>query len=370
MKKLFTLLIASSAFVAFSQNRDNLIIDGESCGIHGSSKEGSMEYTQNVQKNRYNFPTAKDFNTNLELKNFVDGSAVKGKYLNDDKPVAVEITGYVFEVKPGGKETCNCKTDDPLFRDTHIEITLSDKKTGPEQRFIVEVTPRIRQIMADKGINWTTEGLKAKMKGHMVKIQGWLFFDGSHVQENFADDPNDEIGRANWRATCYEIHPITSIEILDENDVIAESFSNEGPVPPIIINPKPNNPTNPSTPKTSDKMQTTPLNTLIIIILGAILGMVGQGMRVIVGIKKVGDDATNSGQEQKDLIKTGQIVLSLFLAFAIGAVAGVLAAVGSEEIEFTKSTVIAFIAAGYAGTDFIEGFIKKTPAATNTKGTK
>jgi hypothetical protein len=111
-------------------------------------------------------------------------------------------------------------------------------------------------------------------------------------------------------------------------------------------------------------MESTPLNTLIIILLGAILGMVGQGIRVVVGIKKVGDEAVKTGQDQKDLIQTKQLALSLFIAFAIGAIAGVLAAVTSTELSFSKTTIIAFIAAGYAGTDFIEGFIRKYPAVT------
>ena len=59
------------------------------------------------------------------------------------------------------------------------------------------------------------------------------------------------------------------------------------------------------------------------------------------------------------------MAFSLIIAFAIGGVAGVLAAVTSDNIQFTKSTIIAFITAGYAGTDFIEGFIKKYPNVKN-----
>jgi hypothetical protein len=33
----------------------------------------------------------------------------------------------------------------------------------------------------------------------------------------------------------------------------------------------------------------------------------------------------------------------------------------STLLEISKSTIIAFIAAGYAGTDFIEGFMRKNP---------
>ncbi len=360
MKKLFTLLITIISFAVYGQ--DEIMIDGVPCGIHGSSRPTAKEYVQNPFKNRYSFPKPTDFDTSLHLENFIDGTAAKDKF---SQTKAVEVTGYIYDVKVGGKETCNCKTTDPLFRDTHIELTMNDHETGKEKRFIVEVTPRIRQIFATKGIDWTTEALRGKLKGQMVKVQGWLFYDFSHETENYSDDPNDTIGKDNWRATSWEIHPVTSIEIIGETDPMATAtaYTDESDITtsPVIVSQGTNNLT---TFNKSNTMESTPMNTLIIIILGAILGMVGQGLRVVVGIKKIGDVATEKGLDQKDLIKTQQIVLSLFIAFAIGAIAGVLAAVGSTDIAFSKSTIVAFIAAGYAGTDFIEGFIRKNPTIT------
>jgi hypothetical protein len=360
MKRTLTLLITAISFVAFGQ--DEIIIDGNPCGPHGSAKEGRIEYLQNPFKNRYDFPKPGDFDATLKLENFIDGSAVKDKY---SQAKAVEVSGYVYDVKVGGVETCNCKTSNPLFRDTHIELTLNEKETGPEKRFVVEVTPRMRQILEKQGEDWTTETLKARIKGQTVKIQGWLFYDNSHEKENFADDPQDNMGKKNWRATSWEIHPITSLEILGEPEAMPSETAfgddNDRAATPITII---SNPPNSSTTNKSIKMETTPLNTLVIILLGAILGMVGQGIRVIVGIKKVGDEAVKTGTAQKELIQTQQLALSLFIAFAIGAIAGVLAAVGSTNVEFNNSTIIAFIAAGYAGTDFIEGFIRKNPTIT------
>lgn len=342
------------------QSQDEINIDGSPCGMHGSARTGTKEYEQNPFKNRYNIPVKSDFDTRLQLKDFVDGKATENKFLQTK---AVEITGYVYDVKKGGVETCNCKTTDPLFRDTHIEITLNDQETGPENRFIIEVTPRIRQALADKGIDWTTEALKENIKGHMVKVQGWLFYDFSHKTENYADDPNNSIGRNNWRATSWEIHPITSLEIIDAMEPM---FATDMPVSddanmgsPINLNKPTSN--NSLSFNTNNTMEANPLNILILIILGAILGMVGQGIRVIIGLKKVNDKALQENKNPTDLIETQQLVLSLFIAFAIGAIAGVLAAVNSIDMSFSKSMIVAFIGAGYAGTDFIEGFIRKNP---------
>ena len=108
----------------------------------------------------------------------------------------------------------------------------------------------------------------------------------------------------------------------------------------------------------------SPLNTLIVIVLGAILGAVGQGIRVVVGLKKVYDQAVKNSQPAKDLLEYRQLALSLLIGFAVGAIAGVLAAVSSVNTQFSKSVIIAFIAAGYAGTDFIEGFMKNNPSVS------
>lgn len=352
MKNITFILLFISSF-AFAQ--DEILIDGEPCGMHGSSKPSRPEYQTNVLKNRYSFPEQDDFNTKLSLFDFVNGTATRDKFNTNQ---AVSVTGYVYDVKKGGIETCNCKTKNSLFRDTHIELTLSSNKTGKMHRFIVEVTPRVRRAMEQKGYDWSTESLKS-LKGRMVEVQGWLFYDKSHWTENYADDPNDTIGRRNWRATSWEIHPVTSIEVLDEEVYAAGSeienynFDNNQS---LVWN---NNQATPSSQK-NKTMELKPLDTLVIIILAALLGMIGQGMRVIVGIKKA-NEQVRTENDQEQLFKTQRLVFSLFISFAVGAIAGVLAAINSIDATFSKSMILGFIAAGYAGTDFIEGFMKKNP---------
>jgi hypothetical protein len=48
-----------------------------------------------------------------------------------------------------------------------------------------------------------------------VRITGWLFFDEAHLHEATNTDPNDNAGNKNWRSTCWEIHPITSIQVIN-----------------------------------------------------------------------------------------------------------------------------------------------------------
>jgi Mn2+/Fe2+ NRAMP family transporter len=102
------------------------------------------------------------------------------------------------------------------------------------------------------------------------------------------------------------------------------------------------------------------------VVLGCILGAVGQGMRVIVGIKKQLDEASASGKRWEDWFEMKQFLVSLVIAFTIGGIAGVLGAIELLGTGVTKESMIALITIGYAGTDFIEGFMKKKPQKNET----
>ncbi|MDX1612529.1 MAG: hypothetical protein R3185_09170, partial [Candidatus Thermoplasmatota archaeon] len=98
--------------------------------------------------------------------------------------------------------------------------------------------------------------------------------------------------------------------------------------------------------------------------LGAVLGITGQLARVIVGLRKV-HGKLGPGRTFSDEFQPQRLIASLLLAVAVGGVAGVFAAMrlitpegggGTEAPEvITKSIIGVMIAAGYAGTDFIEG---------------
>lgn len=96
---------------------------------------------------------------------------------------------------------------------------------------------------------------------------------------------------------------------------------------------------------------------LLRLLTGALLGMVGQGIRMVVGLKKQ--------NETGDVQDTSRIMISLVLGLIVGAVAGILIIVDNPANDLSQSTALtAIIAAGYAGTDFIEGFMRKSmPAA-------
>ena len=76
---------------------------------------------------------------------------------------------------------------------------------------IVEVTPRWRPAIARSGVDWETDTLRQRLLGRCVRITGWLLFDREHRGES---ENTARPGASVWRATAWEIHPITRIETL------------------------------------------------------------------------------------------------------------------------------------------------------------
>ena len=99
---------------------------------------------------------------------------------------------------------------------------------------------------------------------------------------------------------------------------------------------------------------------VLTLILGGILGMLGQGIRVVIGLKKTNDLAAQEGKKFSDLFQGNTLGISLLIGFIAGALA-MIGVTGSMEVKNpSKELIVTILGAGYAGTDFIEGFIKKS----------
>jgi len=96
-------------------------------------------------------------------------------------------------------------------------------------------------------------------------------------------------------------------------------------------------------------------------LLAIILGVFGQGLRAVAGLKKQGDAAATKGQKLGDVFDQTTFWTSILM----GAVAGLAGYLGmkfgsSDGADFSKgTTVLGIVAAGYSGADFIEAFAKK-----------
>ena len=178
-----------------------------------SCPEGGDAHSARVRalnhfKRRMTAPENSDIDTSVTLTAMVAPGDDVSRWSDSH---AASITGYVANVKVGGVESVNCHTHDPKYRDTHIELTLSPLHDSEGRHVIVEVTPQWRLQVSADGIDWSTQTLRRSLLGRWVRITGWLFYDEEHAN---ASTNTARPGAHVWRATAWEIHPITKIEVL------------------------------------------------------------------------------------------------------------------------------------------------------------
>jgi esterase/lipase superfamily enzyme len=201
-------------------NQDVVTLNGQDCGLEGTAvSEAGKDL--NRHKNRYQTPADTDINPDVSLPALLAPGNDVNRF---DPEKAAKVRGYVLDVKAGGKETCNCEATDPNEKDTHIELGLA-ADAPPNQRVIVEVTPRLRLQMKKNHIDWTTPALHQQIQGKWIEVTGWMLFDTPHIKEAENTNPGN---LSNWRATCWEIHPVTSITILDKPAVEATESPTAG----------------------------------------------------------------------------------------------------------------------------------------------
>lgn len=106
------------------------------------------------------------------------------------------------------------------------------------------------------------------------------------------------------------------------------------------------------------------------ILLGGTLGLVGQGARAAIGLKKMNDTAQDQSLGWSDVFVASRLVVSLIIGFLAG-VAGTFALGIDKLINLQQGqldVLFGIVAAGYAGTDAIEAFIARI--GTSSSGTK
>jgi hypothetical protein len=215
--KRFTLLLLivitiCTGFYFYKSKKDNwdtLTINGKQCGMEGTAQKRD-DKDANRLKNRWIMPKNKDFDSNFTWNILFGENDENPKKYSPNK--AARITGYVAYISKSGKETCNCGYKEPEFHDYHINLVVDTSYYQDKtQHLIVEITPRLREIMKAQGIDWNLNALK-KIRHKRIEVEGWLFYDWEHGDKAYLRT-GDTV--KSWRATCWEIHPITSLKVLD-----------------------------------------------------------------------------------------------------------------------------------------------------------
>jgi uncharacterized protein YgiM (DUF1202 family) len=161
------------------------------CGPQGKSTDPNIQ-ALNENKNRTDKPASYITVNWDQIKNLPPDR------VNDLQGAAVSVVGFLsHKVNVEGAESTNCELTLPNEVDWHIYLTKSPSQ-AISQAVIVEATPRVRPQH-----KWTTDMLTPLVNSQTpVRVSGWLLYDVEHVSV---------IGKE--RATVWEVHPITKIEV-------------------------------------------------------------------------------------------------------------------------------------------------------------
>ena len=156
-------------------------------------------------KNRTSLPTATDFDSTITLESLLQPGDDTNRWSTNR---AARIQGEVIDVAYARPEATNCFN--PCRKDIHILIATR-KGVAKTEHVVVEVTPNLRDWAGGHGIDWSEETLQKQLVGHWCEFEGWMYFDLGHAEESENISPGKP---GNWRATEWEIHPVTKITII------------------------------------------------------------------------------------------------------------------------------------------------------------
>ena len=117
---------------------------------------------------------------------------------------SVRLEGYIAEVIQAADGATYGRPPDQ--GDLHVHLRAARQPQcgvggSRNQQLVTEVTPHFQPPKTD----WSYEALLGLCRRQVrVRISGWLLHDYPHVKD---------VG--NWRASAWEIHPVTDIEVWD-----------------------------------------------------------------------------------------------------------------------------------------------------------
>jgi hypothetical protein len=172
--------------------------------------KAGLALTQNArtlheQKNRTTLPQNQDINPQISLIELLKPGDDRSRWSTQH---AARVQGYVIAVAYAGPEATNCFV--PWRRDIHIN--LATRKDAPlNEQVVLEVTPNLSDWAVQQGWDWSETALRAELVGQWCEFEGWMYFDVGHADQAENTAPNNP---TNWRATAWEIHPITKMRVV------------------------------------------------------------------------------------------------------------------------------------------------------------
>ena len=188
-------LAPSIALIVFAQTR---YCPPQGCELTPSARALA------ALKNRTSVPTDADFDRRATLDALLAPGNDRARW---SESRAGTVEGYVVSVERGGVEKANCLSFSR--RDVHIHVAAR-ADAPPTETLVVEVTPRFMDAARARGEDWSYDALRRALTRRRCRFEGWLLFDRDHADESENTAPGNPV---DWRATAWELHPVTRIEI-------------------------------------------------------------------------------------------------------------------------------------------------------------
>ncbi len=185
------------------------------CGIQGGSSDPAK---QDESRAKNNFCAAMGVSQVVTYRELIDLQAQsvnmpksipnrqvvrnlgEGKYVSY---IALIRDAHYSDVAAG--EAVNCNIPGSSTNDIHIVLMPDPNDTDECHSTTAEISPHYRPA------SWTPENLRAL--GKPVRVDGQLFYDGSHTPCSGSSRPNPK------RASLWEIHPVYSLEVCEMTDL-------------------------------------------------------------------------------------------------------------------------------------------------------
>lgn len=119
--------------------------------------------------------------------------------------IAFVKEAHYSDVTAGEAVNCNIPGNDA--NDIHIVLMPNSSDTDECHSTTAEMSPHFRPSA------WTPDNIMKTSAGHPVRVQGHLFYDGSHAPCSGSSRPNPN------RASLWEIHPVYSFEVCSQSTI-------------------------------------------------------------------------------------------------------------------------------------------------------
>lgn len=216
---LLTLFIFSpEAFAQGRNKRTSARSKGKACAktLASCPDQGcggaNMDALLNRAKNRATAPpTSSVVAMSLDdIRNLTQPDTWQGNKNRDELKGAkgegqgVSVMGYLWKAKREHGESCNCGLDKPgaageLITDIHM-VLVNNMDDAEATSVTAEITPRVR-AKRPKPVTWTASRIR-QLQGKFIRVTGYLMLDTEHLIHNPL-----------VRATNWEVHPITKLEV-------------------------------------------------------------------------------------------------------------------------------------------------------------